>query len=161
MKTYTKAELREDTALSSAARFIALDDIPERDDSAGENSPPDGTVTVEFQREERIDEVPDLSYLWQDYTEQGISAEDRQKYQAQDRARVAAYDRGEWHMVGICAVARITVTRGCYSTIYTIHSAGLWGIESDSDETYKQSVFEEECANLRADLEAFENLRFA
>ncbi len=47
----------------------------------------------------------------------------------QDYQRMEAYNRGDWHMVGIRAVAEVVTASG---TIQTLRSGGLWGIESDS-----------------------------
>lgn len=115
-------------------------------------------VTVTFKRQETVDEYPDLSHMEQDYS--GESAEDRAKYREQDAARLKAYTRGEWYMLGIRAVATIWVDRGNYKTNYTLESAGLWGIESDSGEEYLQEVFMDECLQLRADIEAIGKATF-
>lgn len=109
-------------------------------------------VTVTFKREEADDGDADLSYLTQDYKDE--PAELRAEYRARDEQRRISYNRGNWHMIGIRAVATIWVDRGNYKTQYTMESAGLWGIESDSDEKYLQDVFMDECLQLRADIEA-------
>lgn len=56
----------------------------------------------------------------------------------QDYQRAEAYNRGEWCMVGVYAVAniRIHTPQGGYSSIQTIRTPGLWGIESDSTDDY-------------------------
>lgn len=111
-------------------------------------------VTVKFSRDEMADESPDLSYL---EPQSWMGAEDKE---AND-ARMDAYNRGDWHMIGIRAVAHIHVynVSGGY-TMYELTSPGLWGIESDSDESYLQEVFKEECSQLQADIVAMRDAEF-
>lgn len=111
-------------------------------------------VTVTFKREEREDCHPDLSYLTQDYRDVTDPAE-RAKYREQDQQRLLAYQRGDWHCIGIRARAEIRVSHGNYTTIYELTSAGLWGIESDCDEASLNEIFQQECDNLKADIAAF------
>jgi hypothetical protein len=107
-------------------------------------------VSVTFKMLEVPDSDPDLSYLEQDYA----GEKDAATHRAQDAERLAAYNRGEWQMIGIRARATIIVQRGNYGTIYHIESPGLWGIESDSDPRYFKEVYEEECDRLREDIAA-------
>jgi hypothetical protein len=72
------------------------------------------------------------------------------EYARQDSERLAAYNRGDWHMQGCWAVAKVIVDGTCQ----TIRSAGLWGIESDSDDGYRREVEEEERENLLGILES-------
>lgn len=111
-------------------------------------------VTVTFSRQEMVDESPDLSYLEQDCFNDTEAKE--------GLARIEAYKRGDWHMIGIRAVATIWVQRYLpnYRTQHTMESAGLWGIESDSEESYLQSVYKEECSQLQADIEAMKTAEF-
>lgn len=67
----------------------------------------------------------------------------------QDYKRLEAYNRGVWEMVGVYAVAEVIVNE----VIQTIRSGGLWGIESDSWEYFKE-VEKEQLAELVAELEA-------
>lgn len=71
---------------------------------------------------------------------------------AQDYARMEAYSNGEWCMIGIIAKAEVQTARN--STIQTIRSGGLWGIESDSDDDYFKEVADEQLSELRMELEA-------
>lgn len=80
---------------------------------------------------------PDLSYLQADYPGDEPHNDSR-------RDRLAAYDRDEWHMIGVRAVAHIRIN----GIAETITSAGLWGIESDSDESYVAEVYAEELETL-------------
>ena len=116
-------------------------------------------VTVTFTRHVIDDPYPDLSYLERDYKEVTDEAE-REKYKAQDAKRLAAYNRGEWHMIGICAKAIAWVERTNYRTNYELESPGLWAIESDSDEEYLRDVFNNECEMLREDIKYFTNAEF-
>lgn len=104
-------------------------------------------VTVTFSRQEIDDCDPDLSYL---EPQTWMGEEDK----TANAVRLAAYQRDEWHMIGIRAKATICVQRlGC-STSYELTSPGLWGVESDSDESYLQSVYEEQCSVLQSDITA-------
>ena len=113
-------------------------------------------VTVTFTREEYDDDSPDISYLEQDYK----GDDNAERYRAQDAERLAAFRRGDWHMIGIRAVATIWVARGNYRTNYDLKSPGVWGIESDSDEAYLESVFREECDALHSDIAAMGTAEF-
>ena len=106
-------------------------------------------VTVVFTRQEYEDNDSDVSYLEQDCFDNEAG-----------RERLAAFKRGAWHMIGIRAVATVHVTRGQMTTSYTLESPGLWGIESDSEDSYLQSVFKEECNQLQADIQALQHASF-
>ena len=80
---------------------------------------------IEVRREVVPDQAPDVSYLT-----------------AGERLR--AYNAGEWGMVGVRAVAEIEAAE----MLETITSAGLWNIESDSDENYFRDVYREELEQL-------------
>lgn len=111
-------------------------------------------VIVTFTRQMADDpHYDDLSYLQQDYKEVADPVE-RQKYKDLDALRLAAYNRGEWHMIGIRARAVVQVQRPGYTTLYEMESPGLWGIEDDSGEDYLSQVFEDEKSILKHDIEA-------
>ncbi len=117
-------------------------------------------VTVTFERQVIDDDsYPDLSYLEQDYKDVVDEAE-REKYKAQNAERLAAYNRGEWHMIGIRAKATVWVERVNYRTSYELESPGIWGIESDSGEEYFRETFSGECDMLREDIKYFGNAEF-
>lgn len=120
------------------------------------------TSTVKFTIETLDDSDPDTSYLSQDYLDVPDAAE-RQKYLAQDAARLAAYKRGDWHYIGVRARATITIHDSVDRSTWQhdLTSCGLWGVESDSGEEYIRKIFEEECEQLRSDLEAVKTLSFA
>lgn len=94
-----------------------------------------------------LDNDPDLSYLTQDYGD--CPPEEAERYRQEDRERLAAYDRGEWWMVGIWAEATILTGGPKVWVGNCIRSGGLWGIESDSSKEYFREVAQDELANLR------------
>jgi len=64
-------------------------------------------------------------------------------YALEDMRRLESFgDR--WVTIGIYAKARIVIG----NVLQTIRSGGLWGIESDSDESYIESIEVEELADL-------------
>jgi hypothetical protein len=86
---------------------------------------------------------------------EGNTAEEVRKYVAQDYARMEDLNRGGWCFVGVKAEAEISIPAGSgYSTSQTIHSGGLWGIESDSGESCFAEAQADELANLRSQLSA-------
>lgn len=62
--------------------------------------------------------------------------------------RMAAFDRGQWGFIGIRARAHCLIARNGVGTVFSLESAGLWGIEGDSGDEYLNSVFEDEKADL-------------
>jgi len=85
-----------------------------------------------------------------------VSPRTRKKYIEQDYRRLLAY--GEtWHSVGCYAEARVsypTQPAGTWRT-ETLRSGGLWGIESDSEKTYRAEVARDELADLKDHLDQF------
>ena len=75
------------------------------------------------------DEHPDVSYLEQDELEE----------------RHAAYEQGEFLLVGVRAEAEVFIG----GIAQTLKSGGLYGIESDSEEEYFDEIFAQEWATLR------------
>ena len=55
----------------------------------------------------------------------------------------------QWLFIGIRACADVTFSDGVRQSIY---SGGLWGIESDSEESYLKEIESEELADLRQTL---------
>lgn len=103
------------------------------------------TITVERLH----DDSPDLSWLDQTDDEMG------EGFEATATERKADYGTG-WHMVGVQAIASylIPVGGGGASSIQTMTSAGLWGIESDSEPEYFVQVEDEQISEVRAMLDA-------
>lgn len=68
------------------------------------------------------------------------------------KQRMSDWKNGYWYFCGVCAVADISIPIGNGAfTMHSIYSPGLWGIKSDQD-TYIEEVFEEEKAELIAQL---------
>jgi len=86
----------------------------------------------DIEREVLIDEIPDLSYI-------------------KNQDRLDSYG-DEWIMEGIRAKIILEISYGSKNDLctilQTITSPGLWGIESDCGEDYKDEVFQEEKAIL-------------
>lgn len=93
------------------------------------------------------DRYPDLSYLNQNYADE--SDRNGQRYQAEDRARLATFDT-TWYMIGIRAVTTVYVPYGpgAFQKL-VVPSMGCFGVESDRDAAHLRSIGEEELANLR------------
>jgi hypothetical protein len=116
-------------------------------------------ASVRFLMIQTPDSDADVSYLEDtagNYA--GCTAEEIATYVAQDQARLAAYHNDEWHMIGIRCRAEVTIEYPGYRTTYTMESAGLWGIESDSGDDYLASVYDEERAQLVEALKAMKEL---
>jgi len=99
---------------------------------------------------------------------EGCTSEEICKYVRQDYERMEALNNQQWGYIGIRAVAEIALpqdhsytvqtalgkrTERAY-TCQTIHSGGLWGIESDSDKSYFTQVESEELLSLKSQLQA-------
>jgi hypothetical protein len=98
-------------------------------------------MTIDYddiQLAQEPDDAPDPSYLEQ----KDLGFEDR----------LEAFNRGDFGFVGV--YARYELHNWQTGVTTTIRSAGLWGIESDSDANYFQQVFDEERQSLIDDLEA-------
>ena len=87
---------------------------------------------------------------------EGESPEDIRKHIRQDYDRMESLNNGQWCYIGIRADAEVLVPMGekPHGVIQTITSGGLWGIESDSDASYLESIGREELADLRGQLKA-------
>ncbi len=97
--------------------------------------------SIETRRMDDYD--PDLSWLEDPSRYDGCSPEEVAKYVAQDAERLEDYGRS-WSMIGIDARA-IVYIRGVRQEIT---SGGLWGIESDSDESYLREVEDDAIVEL-------------
>lgn len=91
-----------------------------------------------------------------------IGANPERSYEEQMTAaeeRMAAFNAGEWGYIGVRAKAEIWIPigSGCYR-IMELESAGLWGIESDSDSEYLESVYADERAALLDELKTLGRL---
>ena len=83
-----------------------------------------------------------------------VGAAEIREYVRQDYARMESLNRGDWCFIGIKAQAEYSVgdNRAGVCQIQTLDSMGLWGIESDSEESYFDEVANEELAELRSQL---------
>lgn len=63
----------------------------------------------------------------------------------QDYKRMEALNAGDWSYIGIYATAEIVVNGTCQR----VRSPGLWGIESDSEQSHFDEIGKEELAQLR------------
>lgn len=91
----------------------------------------------------------DISYLTQSYDDvEDIN--EREKYINQDKERLDKFRCGEWYYIGIRAIAivYIPIHNNSYN-MQTITSSGLYGIESDSDKDYIQSVKHKQVDELK------------
>ena len=79
------------------------------------------------------------------------------EYGKQDLARMHAYERGDWDVHGISAVAVVSYPEDKRPTrrLATFNSSGICGVESDSDASYIHDLAEEQLADLRAHLAVF------
>lgn len=77
-------------------------------------------------------------------------------YASQDAGRLSKFRSDEWWFEGCHAVAEVLYesSPGCFRQD-ELRSAGLWGIESDSDTEYLRSVETDELADLCSHLERF------
>jgi hypothetical protein len=92
------------------------------------------TVTVSRLR----DEDPDVSYLAQDYSDH--TATERGELIRRDVDRLASFAAGEWFMVGIAVGIRKQTSSNWADGGPEVGRASIWGIESDSDESYLVST---------------------
>ncbi len=119
-----------------------------------------------------VDEDPDLSWLDTELSEDGktiISScrytQDEldqhpirtRRYIREDRERLNSYG-DQWYMLGCIAEAEVSYKIGDTNDYRLEHltSGGLWGIESDCDEPYKESIAkDEELQDLKQHLQKF------
>lgn len=86
----------------------------------------------------------------------GDTEENIRKYCRQDYERMEALNNQQWGFIGIRAEAEFSIgneVRGGHCLMQELSSGGLWGIESDSDAGYFESIEAEELENLKTQLE--------
>jgi hypothetical protein len=78
---------------------------------------------------------------------------------ADAQTRMDRFNEGAWHYIGVRARAElaIPVGQGC-RRLMTVESAGLWGVESDSDPDYLASVYADEREALKGELQTLGRL---
>lgn len=102
-----------------------------------------------------LDQDPDLSWLTDESRYADCLPEEIADYRKQDEERLSEYNRGNWYMVGVvCEVSIKTKTNWAVDPV--IARSSVWGVESDSDESYFLTLAEgqieeakHDCANLR------------
>ena len=73
-----------------------------------------------------------------------------EEYAQREYERMLAYDRGEWGMVGVKAVAEIQISDDGKNWLCNeVASGGLWGIENDGGEDYIKEVGRDQVSELR------------
>jgi hypothetical protein len=77
--------------------------------------------------------------------------DEAREYTLQDYARAEALTRGDWHPLGIYIEATIA-TLGAGNS--TLRSSGIWGVPSDSDQSFLDELAADEYADLAATLAA-------
>jgi len=70
---------------------------------------------------------------------------EEQKYYKENQKRLALFHEGYLTMIGIKAQAEIIVN----GVIQRISSGGIWGIESDSGQSFFDEVYKEQLSTLR------------
>ena len=74
----------------------------------------------------------------------------------EDFERMAALNNGDWYYIGIRAEAEVGIsTNGKEWKLDRLISRGLWGIESDSEESFFKEVESDELNDLRETLSAY------
>ena len=88
-----------------------------------------------------------------------VGTQEYYKYGKQDYERMESYNRQDWAFIGIVAKATVRFTTSEDVTgitrVHHFSSGGLWGIESDSDESYLKELAQGQLTDLRAVLDAF------
>lgn len=121
--------------------------------------------------ERLIDEYPDISYLETKQDEQGniISSckytqeeylrnpEQVQGYIDEDNRRLEQFHNNEICMIGIQAKTEVSYSLNKQGDrrIERFTSSGLWGIESDSEESYLEEIQKEQIEDLKEHLRRF------
>lgn len=86
------------------------------------------------------------------YTNEDIKTEGWEKVKSwidEDNKRLQQFHSGEIHHIGITAETLIYIPKGYNAHLMQkITSGGLWGIESDSDESYFKEVEDDEIEDL-------------
>lgn len=76
---------------------------------------------------------------------------DRQYKAAKERLQ--AFENGDWYYMGVRAKAFVHIPIGSRSfRMLELESSGLWGVESDSDASYLESIFADEREELLSQL---------
>lgn len=68
-------------------------------------------------------------------------------YRAEDQKRLDDWKNDQWYFIGI--KVRVLIHNWSTGNSQSFESAGLWGIESDSEDEYLRQVAEEQLAELQ------------
>ena len=131
---------------------VKVDENPDLPD-LGKYSGKPGPCAID--REERGDMGRNEFRYWNPSNHCPPQDKDDERYIIEDYERMEAYARGDWHMVGVRAEAHVLAGPKGAQTRQVLRSAGLWGIESDSEKSYFQEVAEEQYAELADILKDF------
>jgi hypothetical protein len=85
----------------------------------------------------------------------GLTPEEVRKYTRQDYERLERLNSGDWCFIGIAAEAQIGIPQNGSYLCQTLHSGGLYGIESDSERSHIESEEKNQLADLRDVLKSF------
>jgi hypothetical protein len=78
-----------------------------------------------------------------------VPDEQFERMQAEAQERFEAWELGMWNYGGVVAVATIHVPIGGGAfCCYTIESAGVWGVESDAEESYLEELYRDQRGEL-------------
>lgn len=100
--------------------------------------------------ERLVDPDTDVRQVLSSNNYRGLPAAERAEYERQDAARIAAYDRGEWSYIGVCAVAEISIPLGPGGgVLQRITTPGIWAVEDDSDADHLAMLENEERETLQ------------
>ena len=109
----------------------------------------DGPYTYHVFKELDLD--ADVSELTDPSRYAGCLPSEIEDYMQQDTERIADYNKGNWYMVGvICEISIKTKTNWAIDPV--VARSSVWGIESDSDESYFLTVAEEQIEEAKHDL---------
>lgn len=99
----------------------------------------------------RPDDDPDLSWLTDISRYEGCTPEEIADDTKQDKDRLEDYDRGDWYMVGVCCDVSVK-TKTNWAVDPVVARSSVWGVESDSDQSYFLELAEEQIHEAKADL---------
>jgi hypothetical protein len=106
------------------------------------------------------DEIPERGreyrFFYPQEIGEEIGSENYRKYSLQNFKMMERLNRGDWGYISVSAEARVlTSYDGKNWLINTLSSGGLYGIESDSEESYIKEIEEEELDSLKEVLKEY------
>jgi hypothetical protein len=107
------------------------------------------TFIIEHVADEMTPETPEDQQTNYD----GCSDEEKAQYLAEDTERYEAWKRDEWYYMGIvCTIRKNTTTHWADGGL-EVGRASVWGIESDSDDSFIRATEEEMVDRALAEVE--------